>query len=95
MESREGAGDVQPVHVDPKDVELHNTDISELSASTTDTSLPAVVLSDEEKAKKLDEKKQRKKERRKRREARQKKKEAQRRLEEKMQRKYARTSCVA
>jgi flagellar biosynthesis GTPase FlhF len=71
-------------------VDLHETDNSELSASIASTSLPTIVLSNEEKAKKLEEKKQRKEERKKKREARQKKKEAQRRLEEKMQRKEAR-----
>jgi hypothetical protein len=58
-------------------VDLHETDNSELSASIASTSLPTIVLSNEEKAKKLEEKKQRKEERKKKREARQKKKEAQ------------------
>ena len=76
MESREGAGDVQPMYVDLKDLDLHEMDSNELSASTAGTSLPAVVLFDEEKAKRLEEKKQRKEKRRKKREAGQKKKEA-------------------
>ena len=54
---------MQPVHIDPKDVELHDTNNSKLSASIAGTSLPAVVLSDEEKAQRLEEKKQRKEER--------------------------------
>ena len=57
MESREGAGDVQPVHIDPKDLELHHIDNNELSASIAGTSLHVVVLSDEEKAQRLEEKK--------------------------------------
>jgi hypothetical protein len=76
MEPR-GAGDVQPMQVDPKNLELHNTDSSKLSASTAGTSQSAVVLSDEDKAKRLEEKNQRKEERRKKRVVRQKKKEAQ------------------
>ena len=54
---------------------MHDTDSSKLSASTVGTSLPAVVLSDEEKAKRLEEKKQRKEERRKKKEKRSKTKE--------------------
>ena len=57
MEPGGEAGDVQAVHVDPKDVELHDTDSSKLSASIAGTSLPAVILSDEEKAQRLEEKK--------------------------------------
>ena len=56
---------------------MHDTDSSKLSASTVGTSLPAVVLSDEEKAKRLEEKKQRKEERRKKKEKRSKTKEDQ------------------
>jgi hypothetical protein len=77
MEPGKGSVGRRPEHVDPKDVDLHETNSSELSASTAGTSLPVVVLSDEEKAKRLEEKKERKEERKKKREARQKKKEAQ------------------
>jgi hypothetical protein len=76
MEPR-GASDVQPVQVDPENLELHNTDNNKLSASTAGTSLPAVVLSDEDKTKRLEEKNQRKEERGKKRVVREKKKEAQ------------------
>ena len=76
MEPREGSVRRQPKHVDDlEDMDLHETDSSELSVSTAGTSLPTVVLSDEEKAKRLEEKKQRKEERRRKREARQKMKE--------------------
>jgi len=44
MEPREGAGDVQPMHVDSEDVDLHEIDNNELNASIAGTSLPAVVF---------------------------------------------------
>ena len=53
MEPREGSIGRQTKHVDPEDVDLHETDNNELSASTLGTSLPIVVLSDEEKDKRL------------------------------------------
>jgi hypothetical protein len=80
MEPGEGSVERRPQHIKSKDVDLHETDSSELSASTAGTSLPTVVLFDEENAKRLEEKKERKEERKKKREARQKKKEAQRSL---------------
>jgi hypothetical protein len=55
MEPGEASIGRRPEHVDPKDVDLHKTDNNELSASTAGTSLPAIVLSDEEKAKRLEE----------------------------------------
>jgi hypothetical protein len=62
MEPGEASIGRRPERIDPKDVDLHKTDSSELSASTAGTPLPTVVLSDEEKAKRLEEKKRRKKE---------------------------------
>ena len=52
------------MHVDPEDMDLHEMDSSELSASTAGTSLLVAILSDEEKTKRLEEKKKIKKERR-------------------------------
>jgi hypothetical protein len=55
MEPGEASIGRRPERIDPKDVDLHKTDSSELSASTAGTPLPTVVLSDEEKAKRLEE----------------------------------------
>ena len=39
MEPRGGTSGVKPIDVDPKDVGLHDTDRSELSASTASNSM--------------------------------------------------------
>ena len=39
MEPGGGSGVVKPINVDPKDVGLHDTDNSELSASTASNSM--------------------------------------------------------
>jgi len=57
MQPGGGSGVMKPIHVDPEDMGLHDTDISELSASTAPPTLPQVALSDEEKAQKEEEKK--------------------------------------
>ena len=51
MEPGGGSGVVKPINVDSKDVGLHDTDNSELSASTTSNSmLPQLEATDAEKA---------------------------------------------
>jgi hypothetical protein len=58
MELVGGSGVAKPVHVDPKDVDLHDTDNSQLSASTTsNTTLPPLEMADAEKAQYEEEKK--------------------------------------
>ena len=51
MESRGGSDVVKPINVDPEDVRRHDTDSSELSASTASNSmLPQLEATDAEKA---------------------------------------------
>ena len=89
MEPEGGSGVVKPINIDPEDVGLHDTNSSELSASTASNSmLPQLEATD---AKKLKMKKRRRRRRRRaarkeKREAREKKKEQQW-LEEKKARK--------
>ena len=82
---------MKPINVDPEDVGLHDTDISELSASTVSNSmLPQLEATDVEKAQNEEERRRRRGVARKEeREAREKKKEQQR-LEEKKARKEER-----
>ena len=50
MEPGGGTTGVKPVDVDPEQVEMHDTDSSELSASTTsNTTLPQLKATDAEK----------------------------------------------
>ena len=73
MEPGGGSGVVKPINIDPKDVGLHDTDSSELSASTASNStLPQLEATDAEKA-------QNEEERRRRRAARKEKQERRRR----------------
>ena len=82
---------MKPIYVDPKDVNLHNTDSSELSASTaSNTTLPLLEASNAEKALNDEERRKRKVARKAKREAREKKKKEQQRLEDKKQRKEER-----
>jgi len=51
MEPKGGTSGVKPIDVDPEDVQLHDTDSSELSASTSiNTTLPQLEATDAEKA---------------------------------------------
>ena len=51
MEPGGGLGVVKPVDVDPEDVGLHDTNSSELSASTTsNTTLPQLEMTNAKKA---------------------------------------------
>ena len=85
------SGVVKPVHVNPEDVGLHDTDSSQLSASTASNStLPPLELTDVEKAQNEEERKKRKVARKAKREARKKKKNEQQKLEDKKQRKEER-----
>ena len=53
MEPRGGSGVVKPINVDPEDVGLHDTDSSELSASTASNStLPQLEATDAKKSSK-------------------------------------------
>ena len=73
MEPGGGSGVVKPINVDPEDVGLHDTDSSELSASTTSNSmLPQLEATDANKA-------QNEEERRRKRAARKEKQERRRR----------------
>ena len=40
MELEGGSGVVKPINIDPEDIGLHDTDSSELSASTASNSTP-------------------------------------------------------
>ena len=52
MESEGGSGVVKPINVDPEDVGPHDTDSSELSASTASNStLPQLEATDAKKLK--------------------------------------------
>ena len=86
MEPGRGSGVWKPINVDLEDVGLHDTDSSELSASTTNNSmLPQVEATDAEKAQNEEERKRRRATRKEKREAREKKE--QQWLEEKKRRK--------
>ena len=90
MELRGGSGVVKPMNVDLEDVGLHDTDSSELSASTASNStLPQLEATDAEKAQNEEERRRKRAARKEKREAREKKKEQQR-LEEKKARKEER-----
>ena len=66
----------KPVDVDPKQVDLHDTDSSELSMSTaSNTTLPHLEATDVKRALNEDERRKRKEARKLKREAREKKKE--------------------
>ena len=61
MEPGGGSGVAKIMHVDPEDVDLHDTDSSQLSASTTsNTTLPPLEMTDAEKVQYEREKKKRK-----------------------------------
>jgi hypothetical protein len=76
MEPEGGSSGVKPIDVDLEDRGFHETDSSELSASTTsNTTLPQLVATDVEKAQNEEERKKRKAARKAKREAREKKKE--------------------
>ena len=58
MELEGGSGVVKPINVDPEDVGLHDTDSSELSASTASNStLPQLEATDVKKAQNEEERK--------------------------------------
>ena len=82
---------MKPINIDLEDVELHDTDSSELSASiASNTTLPQLEAPDAEKALNDEERRKRKAARKAKREAREKKKKEQQRLEDKKQRKEER-----
>ena len=90
MEPERGSGVAKPINVDSEDVGLHDTDNSELSASTASNSmLPQLEATDAEKTQNKEERRRRRVARKEKREAREKKKEKQR-LEEKKARKEER-----
>ena len=61
MEHGGGSGVVKPINVDPEDVGLHDTDSSELSASTASNSmLPQLEATDVEKTQNEEERKKKK-----------------------------------
>ena len=61
MEPGGGSGVVKPINVDPKDVGLHDSDSSELSASTASNStLPQLEATDAKKAQNEEERKKKK-----------------------------------
>ena len=79
---------MKPVDVDPKWVDLHDTDSRELSMSTArNTTLPHLEATNAERALNDDERRKRKEARKLKREAREKKKKEQQWLEDKKQRK--------
>ena len=83
---------MKPINVDLEDVGLHDTDSSELIASTASNSmLPQLEATDAEKAQNEEEKRRRRAARKEKREAREKKKKEQQRLEEKKARKEEKT----
>ena len=89
MEPGGGIGVVKPMHVDPEDVGLHETDSSELSASTaSNTTLPQLEMTDAKKAQHEEDRRKRKAAREAKREAREMKE--QQRLKDKKQRKEER-----
>ena len=76
MEPEGGSGVVKPINIDPEDVGLHDTDSSELSASTASNSmLPQLEATDAKKAQ--NEEERRRAARKEKREAREKKKKEQ------------------
>ena len=78
MEPEGGTSGVKPMDVDPKRVELHDTDNSELSASTaSNTTLPQLEATDVEKVHNDEETRKRKEARKAKREPRKKKKKEQ------------------
>ena len=61
MEPRGGSGVVKPINIDPEDVGLHDTDSSELSASTASNStLLLLEATDAKKAQNEEERKMKK-----------------------------------
>ena len=81
---------MKPMNIDPEDVGLHDTDNSELSASTmSNSTLPQLEATDAKKAQNEEERRRKRAARKEKREAREKKKEQQR-LEDKKQRKEER-----
>ena len=81
MEPGGGSGVVKPINIDPKDVGLHDTDSSELSASiASNSTLPRLEATDAKKAQNEEERRRR---RASRKEKQEKKKKEQQRLEEK------------
>ena len=61
MEPGGGFGVVKPINVDPEDIGLHDTDNSELSASTaSDSTLLQLEATDAEKAQNEEERKKKK-----------------------------------
>ena len=79
---------MMPINIDPEDVGLHDTDNSELSASTVSNStLPQLEATDSKKAQNKEERRRKGAARKEKREAREKKKKEQQRLEEKKARK--------
>jgi Ulp1 family protease len=90
MEPKGGTSDMKPVDINPEQVELHDTDNSELSVSTASVStLPHLEATDAERVPNEEEKKKGRETRKLKREAREKKKEQQW-LDEKKARKEAR-----
>ena len=86
MEPGGGLGVVKPMDVDSEDVGLHETDNSELSASTaSNTTLPQLEMTDAKKAQHEEDRRKRKAARKAKREAREKKE--QQSLKDKNQRK--------
>ena len=91
MEPGGGYGVVKPINVDPEDVGLHDTDSSELSASTASNStLPQLEAPDAEKAQNEEERRRKRAARKEKRKAREKKKKKKQWLEEKKARKEER-----
>ncbi|XP_066310962.1 uncharacterized protein [Miscanthus floridulus] len=91
MEPEGGTSGVKPVDVDPKWVDLHDTDNSEISMSTaSNTTLLHLEATDAKRALNEDERRKRKEARKLKREAREKKKKEQQQLKDKKQRKEER-----
>ena len=75
MELGGGSDVVKPMHVNPEDVGLHDTDNSQLSASiASNSTVPLLEMTDAEKAQNEEERKKRKVARKAKGEAREKKK---------------------
>jgi hypothetical protein len=75
MEPRGGSGVVKPINIDSEDIGLHDTDISELSASTaSNTMIPLLKATNAKKALNDEGRRKRKAARKEKREAREKKK---------------------
>ena len=91
MEPGGGSGVVKPINVDPKDIGLHGTDSSELSASIASNSmLLQLEATDAEKAQNEEERRRRATRKEKREAREKKKKKEQQQLEEKKARKEER-----